>query len=49
MENLHNIKNILKNNNYQNNLLDITKIFIYCQENFSCLNYLIESYANENI
>ena len=47
MDNLHNIKNILKNNNYQNNLLDITKILIYCQENSSCLNYFIESYANE--
>ena len=41
IDNFHRENKILKDNNYENNLLDISKILIYCQENSSRLNYHI--------
>ena len=40
-------KNIIKDKNFEKNLLYISKLLTYCQENFSNLNYFKDSYAFE--
>ena len=40
-------KNIIKNENYENNLIDISELIISCQQNLTKLNYYKESYAKE--
>ena len=47
IDKIHNEKNIEKDKNYKNNLLEISKLLIYCQENSSQLKYFKESYAFE--
>ena len=48
LENILEKKNILKDDNYEKNILYICKLLAYCQENFSKLNYYKESYAYES-
>ena len=38
-------KNISKDKNDENNLSYVSKLLVYCQENFSKLNYFKDSYA----
>ena len=40
-------RNIIKNKNYENNLITISELLIFCQENLKNLNYYKESYAQE--
>ena len=40
-------RNIIKNDNYENNLINISEILISCQQNLTKLNYYKESYAKE--
>jgi len=47
LENFLKEKNILKDKNYENNLLYISELLAFCQENFSKLNYFKDSYAVE--
>ena len=39
--------NIIKNDKYENNLITICDLLIFCQENLTKLNYYKESYAKE--
>ena len=47
LENFIKEKKIVKDVNYQNNLIDISKLLIYCQENSKKLNYYKQSYAKD--
>ena len=40
-------RNIIKSENYENNLIAISELLISCQENLTNLNYYKESYAQE--
>ena len=42
-------RNIIKNENYENNLITISKLLISCQKNLTKLNYYKESYAKETL
>ena len=47
IEKIHKEKNVLLDDNYQKNILEISKLLIYCQDNFSKLKNFKESYAFE--
>ena len=40
-------RNIIKSENYEKNLITISKLLIFCQDNLTKLNYYKESYAKE--
>ena len=47
MDRIHTENNIIRDSNYQNNLLIISRLLKYSQENLLKLNYFKDSYAKE--
>ena len=47
MESIHNENKLIKDENYEKNILDICKYLIICQKNTTKLNYCKESYASQ--